>query len=130
MVKRVHGIASKLSMCVNARVHKCSLMSQHLPPVLFSVCPPRGSSEQGCQHQRRAELRMVGEGEYGGRPERSPRADTGRQRALWPRAERRGWGAEDVVVAAAGSHGVCRWVSALCPFFGEVSGSQPWWGFG
>lgn len=79
MVKRVRGFASKLSVCVNACVRRCSLTSQHLPPVLFSVCPPRGSSEQGCRQQRRAEPGMVGEDEHGGRPERGPRADTGRQ---------------------------------------------------
>lgn len=36
-----------------------------------------------------------------------------------PSTERWGWGAEAVEVAAARSRGVCRWVSALCPFFGR-----------
>ena len=36
-----------------------------------------------------------------------------------PRVGRWGWGGEEVEVAAARSHGVCRWVSALCPFFGR-----------
>lgn len=49
-------------VCVRMRV-RVFLNGPASTPWLSSICPPRGSSEQGCPQQKCAEPSMVGEEE-------------------------------------------------------------------